>query len=139
MIDGVEAAAAGENPAAKPTANERKLVGVHAALVQVVLHALERPPVPFIVFEGVRSRKRQAELVALGASKTMNSRHLTGHAVDLVPLVGGKPSWAWPVYKLLAPHIKAIAREHSVALDWGGDGWTFKDGPHWELSRKHYK
>ena len=128
--------------AVKPSASERKLAGVHPALQQVVLQALERPPVPFIVFEGVRSAKRQAELFAAGASRTLNSRHLTGHAVDLVPLVGGKPVWAWKPMRLLAPHIKAIAKEHNVVLDWGGDSWYFRnfpDGAHWELSRRTYK
>ena len=128
--------------AVKPSASERKLAGVHPALQQVVLHALERPPVPFIVFEGVRSAKRQAELFAAGASRTLNSRHLTGHAVDLVPLVGGKPVWAWKPMLLLAPHIKAIAKEHNVVLDWGGDSWYFRnfpDGAHWELSRRIYR
>lgn len=129
-------------PAVKQSANERKLVGVHPSLVHVVLHALEAPPIPFVVFEGVRGAKRQAELFAAGASRTMNSRHLTGHAVDLVPLVGGKPVWAWKPMRQLAPHIKAIAKEHSVVLDWGGDSWYFRnfpDGAHWELSRKYYK
>lgn len=139
MIDAESKSAAGENPAAKLTADERKLRGVHPDLVRIVLRALEHPPVPFMVFEGVRSAKRQAELYAAGASKTLNSRHLTGHAVDLLPLVGGKPTWAWKPIKLLAPHIKAVARQEGVALDWGGDWWRFPDGAHWELSWKSYK
>jgi peptidoglycan LD-endopeptidase CwlK len=43
--------------------------------------------------------ERQAELVARGvASWTMNSLHLTGHAVDLVALDGGEAGWQWEDY-----------------------------------------
>lgn len=69
-----------------------RLQGVHPSLVRVVKRAIRITPVDFTVLEGVRSRERQAELVRIGASKTMNSRHLTGHAVDLAPWVGGKSS-----------------------------------------------
>lgn len=58
-----------------------RLQGVHPDLVRVV--ELARKSVPFIVTEGIRTRARQVDLVARGASRTMNSRHLTGHAVDL--------------------------------------------------------
>jgi peptidoglycan LD-endopeptidase CwlK len=46
----------------------------------------------FRIQAGLRTRERQAELVARGASRTMYSRHLTGHAVDLVALGGGEIS-----------------------------------------------
>jgi len=61
--------------------DHERLQGLHPHLVRVVIEA--RKAAPFIVLEGLRSRERQAKLVALGASRTMNSRHLTGHAVDL--------------------------------------------------------
>jgi peptidoglycan L-alanyl-D-glutamate endopeptidase CwlK len=43
--------------------------------------------------EGLRTRERQVEVVARGASRTMRSRHLAGHAVDLVALGGSEISW----------------------------------------------
>jgi peptidoglycan L-alanyl-D-glutamate endopeptidase CwlK len=34
--------------------------------------------------------------------------------------------------------MKAAAKELGVAITWGGDWVSFKDGPHWELSRAAY-
>lgn len=70
--------------------SEKHLQGVHGDLVKVVRKALEYSTVDFAVIEGVRTKARQAQLFKQGATKTMNSRHLTGHAVDLPPLVEGK-------------------------------------------------
>ena len=67
----------------------KNLEGVNPNLIKVVKRAIEISPVDFAVIEGVRTKARQAELVKKGASKTMNSRHITGHAVDIAPYVGG--------------------------------------------------
>ena len=114
------------------------LKGVHADLVRVVKRAAELSPTPFIVTEGLRTLARQKELVAKGASKTMRSRHLTGHAIDFVPVVGGKITWKWPAFRPVADAFKQAARELKVPIVWGGDWRTFKDGPHIELNRTHY-
>lgn len=117
----------------------KNLAGIHPDLRRVVDRALQESPVDFVVIEGMRTKERQKELVASGASKTMDSRHLTGHAVDLVPIgPDGKASFAWPLYDKLGPAVKACAAEEGVALDWGGDWKSFKDGPHFELDRKTY-
>ncbi len=63
--------------------SENNLKGVNPALVQVVRRALELSIVDFGVTEGLRTVERQKELVAKGASQTMNSRHITGHAIDV--------------------------------------------------------
>jgi peptidoglycan L-alanyl-D-glutamate endopeptidase CwlK len=115
-----------------------RLNGVHPDLVRVVKLAITRTPVDFVVLEGLRTKERQAVLFKQGATKTMNSRHLTGHAVDLAPAIGGVVSWDWPLYHKLAPVMKAAAKELGVAITWGGDWTTFKDGPHWELRRDAY-
>ena len=114
------------------------LKGVHGDLVRVVKRAAELSPTPFIITEGLRSMERQKELVAKGASKTMNSRHLTGHAIDFVPVVGGQITWKWPAFKPVADAFKQAAKELKVPIVWGGDWRTFKDGPHIELNRTHY-
>jgi peptidoglycan L-alanyl-D-glutamate endopeptidase CwlK len=114
------------------------LKGVHPDLVRVVKRAAELSPTPFIVTEGLRTLARQKELVAKGASKTMRSRHLTGHAIDFVPVVGGKVTWKWPAFKPVADAFKQAARELKVPIVWGGDFRTFKDGPHIELNRTNY-
>jgi peptidoglycan L-alanyl-D-glutamate endopeptidase CwlK len=117
----------------------KNLNGVHPDLRRVIDRALLDSPLDFVVIEGLRTKERQKELVASGASKTMNSRHLTGHAVDLVPIgPNGKAAFDWPLYDKLGPAVKAAAEKEGVALDWGGDWTSFKDGPHFELDRKVY-
>jgi peptidoglycan L-alanyl-D-glutamate endopeptidase CwlK len=115
-----------------------RLQGVHPDLVKVVERAIEMSPVDFTVLEGLRSPERQQTLVASGASQTLNSRHITGHAVDLGAWVDNQVDWSWPLYHKIANAMKAAANELGVAIVWGGDWKTFKDGPHFELDRKYY-
>lgn len=114
-----------------------RLKGVHPDLVAVVERAATIGPA-FIVTEGLRTAERQKELVAAGASKTLNSRHLTGHAVDLAALVDGKVRWDWPLYHKLAAVMKQAAAELNVKIICGADWVNFPDGPHFELDRRHY-
>lgn len=114
------------------------LEGVHPDLVRVVHRALELSPQAFEVTEGLRTVERQRELVAAKASMTMNSRHLTGHAVDVAPVIGGRICWDWPPFHQIAAAMKQAAQELGVAINWGGDWRKFKDGPHFELNRKAY-
>lgn len=130
-----------------------KLKGVHPDLVGLVQEAHLRCDIPFSVNEGVRTQERQKQLVAAGASKTMNSRHLTGHAVDLWPIdpatnqnrksdaafkAGSAEARAasaklWADLRIIAATMKEIAKERGIALTWGGDwGW---DAPHFEIKR----
>jgi len=115
-----------------------RLEGVHPDLVRVVKKAAVLSDLDFTVLEGLRAVERQKQLVSHGASKTMNSRHITGHAVDLAPMIGGKIRWDWPLYHKLAKIVKAAAADEKVPLVWGGDWRAFKDGPHWELPWKFY-
>jgi peptidoglycan LD-endopeptidase CwlK len=117
----------------------KNLQGIHPDLRRVMDRALQESPLDFTVIEGLRTQERQAQLVAEGASRTMNSRHLTGHAVDLIPIgADGKAAFAWPLYNRLAPAVKAAAAAEGVAIVWGGDWKSFKDGPHFELDRNVY-
>lgn len=118
--------------------SERNLRGVHPALVDVVRRALEISPTDFAVIEGLRTLVRQRELVAKGASQTLASRHLTGHAVDLVPIIGGAISFAWPPFYPLAEAVKRAAAELGTQVEWGGDWPNFRDGPHWQIDPKRY-
>jgi peptidoglycan L-alanyl-D-glutamate endopeptidase CwlK len=115
-----------------------RLAGVHPDLVQIVARA--RSAFPFFVIEGRRSAERQRELVAKGLSKTMNSRHLVGLAVDFAPLLDdGSITWKWPAFPPVANAFKQAAKELKIPIEWGGDFRTFKDGPHIQLSHKVYK
>lgn len=117
----------------------KNLDGIHPDLREVIDRALQDSPLDFVVIEGLRTLERQKQLVASGASKTLNSRHLTGHAVDLVPIgPNGKAAFDWPLYDRLGPAVKAAAEKLGVKLVWGGDWSSSKDGPHFELDRNEY-
>lgn len=112
-------------------ADQRKLAGVNSQLVAVVRRVALVTPKPFMVLEGVRSLARQRQLVKAGASRTLNSKHLTGRAVDIVPLVNGKVSWDWKHYEAIVKTAKAVSADMGIPLVFGYDwGW---DAPHWEL------
>lgn len=116
--------------------SRKSLEGVHPDLVSVVERAIKLTEQDFMVIEGLRTVERQKKLLAEGKSKTMNSRHLTGHAVDLCP---------YPVdwndhskFKAIADAMKEAAEELNVPIEWGGDwkgGW---DKPHFQLTHKGY-
>ena len=116
----------------------KKLEGVHPDLVRVVIKAITLTNLDFCVTEGLRSVERQKQLVAAGASKTMRSRHLTGHAVDLAAMVNGEIRWDWPLYAKLAEFMKDAAKSENAKIEWGGDWTTFKDGPHFQLPWETY-
>jgi peptidoglycan L-alanyl-D-glutamate endopeptidase CwlK len=118
--------------------SRRAMAGIHPDLRAVLDRALVTSPLDFIVIEGVRSKERQRQLVAEGASQTMNSRHLTGHAVDLLPIGADGPAFAWPLYDKLGPAVKKAAADLNIALEWGGDWTSFRDGPHFQLARADY-
>lgn len=120
--------------------SKANLRGVHPDLIRVVLTALQTSPLDFTVIEGVRTLERQKELKASGASRTLNSRHLHGLAVDLLPIDPntGKGAFDWKLYRVLGPAVKDAAARRNVPLTWGGDWTTFPDGPHFELPHALY-
>lgn len=113
----------------------KKMAGVRPELIAVATLALSRSSIDFGVTEGVRTTNRQRKLVRAGASKTMNSRHLTGEALDIAAYVDGSIRWDWPLYEQLAIEFKQAATDLGISITWGGDWPTFRDGPHYELSR----
>ena len=118
--------------------SHQRLQGVHPDLQRIVLLAATLTDTDFIITEGRRTVDRQRLLVAKGASQTMNSRHITGHAVDLAATVDGEVRWDWPLYHRLATAMKEAARQLGIRMVWGGDWRSFKDGPHFELDRHVY-
>ena len=111
--------------------SRQNLSGVHPDLVRVVERAIEVTPVDFRVHEGLRTRARQTKLVASGASRTMNSRHLPGtgglgHAVDLVPLIDfdgdgrSELRWDWSLCYRVAEAVRRASIELKVPIRWGG-------------------
>ena len=128
----------GEAPPAPPSLTARdmeRLKGVHPDLVRVVIRARVR--VPFFVAEGLRTPERQKQLLAEGKSKTLNSRHLTGHAVDLYPVSDVPiPKMQMADFKPLVDAMRAASAVEKAPIVCGYDwGW---DAPHFELARSSY-
>ena len=83
------------------------------------------------ILEGLRTMERQQELFADGKSHTLNSKHLSGKAVDVTP---------WPIdwedrqrQFEFAAHVYDIAMKMGIRVRWGGMFRGFYDSPHWEL------
>lgn len=100
--------------------SEESLQGVNPVLVKVIRRALELSAVDFTVIEGLRTSQRQAALVASGASQTMNGRHLTGNAVDIIP-VG--TTWKIDEFRPILKAVKQAGDELGVKLRFGIN-WT---------------
>lgn len=99
--------------------SEENLQGVRPGIVKCVRRAIVLTTVDFSVFEGVRARARQLQLYRSGASRTLNSRHLTGDAVDLVPYVEGRLQWQLPLCQQVAIAMREASLEFGVRLRWG--------------------
>lgn len=103
-----------------------RLDGVHEELVRVVMRAIAITKVDFGVIEGVRSQEKQRELVAAGASQTMDSKHLTGRAVDLMAYINGRGSWELSLYDDIAQAMRQAAVEQNIGIRWGA-AWIIPD------------
>lgn len=118
-----------------------KLIGVKPSLVSVVKRAIQLSKVDFGVSEGLRSLETQKKYVAQGKSQTMNSKHLTGDAVDLIAYVDGAVSWELNLYDDIADAMQKAAKELGVALKWGA-AWNVPDITKWngtmESAMNHY-
>lgn len=117
-------------------ASERNLRGVDAQLVALVRFAREISPVPFEITEGLRSAERQRYLVRTGKSRTMNSYHLRGKAIDFVAMPKGEVSWDLKHYKAIVekafkPAATKLKLESVVTY---GIYWkSIVDGPHVQI------
>lgn len=127
-----------------------KLQKAHPDLRRFVMALAATTHIPFAVLEVTRTVAQQRKNIANHVSWTMKSRHLAStdglaRAADLVPLVNGKKTWAWPVYYDFAAIAKQVAQNIGLnvpgklkRIEWGGDWSKNKDGPHWQLSWKLY-
>lgn len=115
-----------------------RLKGIHPDLRKVMDRAIATTHIDFTILEGKRTLEQQKKYMKMGATRTMRSRHLTGHAVDIAALIDGKVRWDWPLYNELSKIVKQAAKDVCVPLEWGGDWKTFKDGPHFQLPWKDY-
>ena len=97
--------------------SKERLKGVDAKLVNVLNELVKIMDVTII--EGLRTKKRQEELVKQGASKTKFSKHIEGKAVDVAP---------YPIdwedrdrFHYMGGMIRGIAQQLNIPVRWGGD------------------
>jgi peptidoglycan LD-endopeptidase CwlK len=123
------------------TKSRERLQGVNPRLVRVVERAIVLSKQDFTVIEGLRTPARQRQLVAEGKSQTLDSKHLTGRAVDLAAFSGGQISWKLEQYDEIADAMAQAAREEGVAVRWGA-AWNIPDIRRWnssmESAMNHY-
>lgn len=133
----------------------RNLDGVHTDLVAVAHEALRITNKDFMVIDGLRTIQEQRLLFKKGKSQTLKSRHLTGHAIDIVPY---PVSWDFDEFYPLGDAFIQACKNVNVPIRWGGNWkvhdlreWqgsaeglvqsykgTFYDLPHFELSSRYY-
>jgi hypothetical protein len=99
-----------------------QLASVKRPLREVAMRALQLSKVDFGITQGLRTIEEQRRLVAEGKSKTMNSKHLTGDAVDVVMFVPSQGYTYEPVsgFVMIADAFKAAAGQLKTKIRWGG-------------------
>ena len=112
--------------------SKKRLEGVDERLTAIVIETAARCPFPFNVSEGLRSVEQQREYVRQGKSRTMNSKHLTGKAVDLYPLSMDRKQVDWSRFEELADLMFQVASDQGTEIVWGGN-WKIVDKCHFEL------
>lgn len=119
----------------------KRASGVDKRLVKLMSDTVKNNPLPkgyrIQINEGLRTKQRQRKLVASGASQTMNSKHLTGNALDIAIIKpDGSYSKNFADYRKVANFTKKLAQERGLNMTWGGDWKTLRDGPHFQLNTK---
>jgi peptidoglycan L-alanyl-D-glutamate endopeptidase CwlK len=97
--------------------------GVDKRLVAVATLAIKKTSLDFGVICGLRTLDEQRALVKRGASQTMKSKHLEGHAIDLMAYIGSRASWELNLYDDIADAMAEAARDVGVSIRWGA-AWT---------------
>jgi peptidoglycan L-alanyl-D-glutamate endopeptidase CwlK len=119
--------------------SRERMKGVDSRLINVMNELIKLMDVTII--EGLRTKERQEELVAKGASKTKFSKHIEGKALDLSP---------YPIdwenrdgFYYMGGMIRGIAQQLGYDIryggDWDSDGQTkdnnFDDLVHIEIKQ----
>lgn len=97
--------------------------------VEAILAQCAKEGLKVGVFETFRHIERQKMLVATNKSKTMNSYHCLGLAVDIV-FKDAKGAWTWEAPKKSWDRLASIFQANGMFSLWANYGW---DGPHCEL------
>lgn len=89
-----------------------------------------------VVIETLRNEERQHYYLSIGASRTMNSKHLPQPPDDLSLAFDACPNTylslkAWHPRGIYWKNLGALGRK--LGLEWGGDWKSFPDQPHFQL------
>ena len=123
-----------------------QMIGMNPIIAFAVTVAIQRTKQDFGIFKkgGVRLTLEQVEMYAQGRTKpgikitwTLNSRHCSGNAVDMVAVVDGKPNWEHKYYNEIEIAMKSVIKDYNLPIDWGFDLWG-KDKPHWQITHSQY-
>lgn len=110
-----------------------KFKGVNPLLVKCAHMALERSTVDFGISEGLRTYERQKALYEAKKSRTMESKHLTGNAIDVYAIVDNQVSWNIEDYEEINKAFQSAAKELGIKVTWGGSWRSIIDGPHFQI------
>ncbi len=114
--------------------HEANLASIEPDLSNVIRRAQQLTGVSFVVGSGRRDADLQAKAVEWGWSKTHDSDHLHGGAVDLWGLdPNGAVTFDPETQAEIVRAMKQAAQELGVDLDVGADWRGFKDNPHFAL------
>ncbi len=119
------------DPVANHAANLRS---INPTLADVVRRAESLAGVRFVIGSGRRDAALQRKAVEWGWSRTHDSDHLDGNAVDLWPIdQDGAVNFDSKSQAEIVQAMKQAARELGVVLDIGADWKRFKDKPHFAI------
>lgn len=105
-----------------------QLIEPFRSKIKTLITLAKQAGLPVIVTDTTRTIEEQRELVKKGYSKTMNSKHLTGEAVDIAFQVDGKLSYDAKLYEKLY----AISKKLSYVI------WPYKD-LQWNWDMPHFQ
>jgi hypothetical protein len=97
-----------------------KLDEVNPDLQKLVRNAIGLSTIDFGISEGMRTKERQKILYDTGKSQTMNSRHLTGHAVDVYAWKDGAVSWEFEDYETINVAFSQASKLTNIPYVWRG-------------------
>ena len=113
----------------------REVAKIHPEVVKrtlAILNECKQAGLKVDVFETRRTLERQKWLKSNGKSKTLNSYHRLGLAVDIV-FKTPKGNWTWRKADKNWDQLAVIMEKHGMRSLWKRSGW---DGPHCELRFK---
>ena len=107
-----------------------RLEGVDERMAAVVKYAIGVTKQDFSCICGLRTIEEQRALLQKGESQTMKSKHIDGHAVDLMAYVNGGRC-ELNLYDEIADAMAEAARAVDVPIRWGA-AWTVPNIAQWD-------